>query len=244
MAELPQQVGASLHVIGVGFWSPPPDLPAANMLAPRVRGRASLLTLMFAEVMEKAMQQAQIPASTYATIFGSAFGEMERLIQLLETMQSASGEVSPLRFQTSVHNAAAGQISIAVKNSNFSTSLAAGHNTMAMSFVEAACWMQLHQAPLLLVMGDEAAPPRINEGTTYAPIAAALALVPSHSSTSAALRLRLLRAESTTPPANPTPASGNPCAQLAPLIEWLTSPSPGIFPLNRPGTPGYVIERT
>lgn len=243
MAESSQQVGAAFEVIGTGFWSSTSSLPSANMLGPRVRGRASLLTLMFAEVMEQAVQPTRLPISGFATIFGSAFGEMERLIQLLETMQSPSGDVSPLRFQTSVHNAAAGQISIVAQNPRFSTSLAAGHNTVAMSFVEAACWMQLHEAPLLLVMGDEASPAWIPGGDAYAPVAAAVALAPSHSSPSGAVPLRLLRADATSPRPDTTPPSGNPCAKLAPLVEWLATPF-GAFHLNDPGTPGYVIERT
>lgn len=255
-------VGAPMALVGLGFWTPqaprmpallaPSDteansLPPGELLGARARGRASLLTLMFAEVAQQAADAANMPLEAFATVFGSAYGEMERLMQLLQTMQSPGGEVSPLRFQTSVHNASAGQISIVAKNQRFSTSVAAGPATVQMTFVEAACWMYAHAAPLLVVLGDESPPPRLSLGAPYPPLAAALAFSPDAQAPATAPRLRLRCDVASASPAasNLLNAGNNPCAVLPPLITWLSqNHGPGIFPLSNESTPGYGIERT
>lgn len=234
----------SLNLAGVGFWTRAPGtqtLPEAAILNARTRGRASLLTLMFAEVLAQAAREANLEHGSFATIYGSAFGEMERLMQLLQGMQGTPPEVSPLRFQTSVHNTAAGQISIASKNTQFSTSLAAGHSTVAMGFIEAAAWMQSEQAPLVLVVGDEDPPARLHPGDSYAPMAAAFAFVPTAAHTPAMPRLRIRRGgEGRQGDCN---LRHNPCAMVEPLINWLARGSVGVFSLSGHGNTAYCIQR-
>lgn len=233
-----------LHLAGMGFWmraAAAHDLPTAAVLNARTRGRASLLTLMFAEVVAQAAAQGQLELGSFATIFGSAFGEMERLMQLLEGMNGPTKEVSPLRFQTSVHNTAAGQISIATKNTHFSTSLAAGCHTVAMGFVEASAWMQSQQMPLVLALGDEAPPAQLHQGEPYAPLAAAFAFVPAATATPGLPRLRIARSQTENPPY--PGLQQNPCALLQPLTQWLSSGQAGVFSLSAAGNSAYCIER-
>ncbi|MDX2019526.1 MAG: beta-ketoacyl synthase chain length factor [Deltaproteobacteria bacterium] len=233
-----------LHLAGMALWTRDAGsepLPAAAMLNPRARGRASLLTLMFAEVVGQAAAEAEFEHGSFATVYGSSFGEMERLIELLHSMQGSASEVSPLRFQTSVHNAAAGQISIASKNTAFSTSIAAGNNTVAMGFVEAVAWMKTYAQPLVLALGDEAPPARLHPGEPYAPIAAAFAFVPPSEARPEHARLQVHLNEAGGPPR--AGLVHNPCAVLQPLTAWLAAGSVGVFSLSGAAGSAYCIER-
>jgi len=237
-------IGEPLCLVGVGVWTrtAASELPPAELLGARTRGRASLLTLMFCEVIGQAIGSAAFDPSGFATIFGSAFGEMQRLIELLEGMQGQPSEVSPLRFQTSVHNAAAGQISIATKNKNFSTSVAAGQQTVAMGFVEAATFMASAKERLVLVLGDEAAPPRLHEGPAYEAVAAAFSFCPLALAPDTAIKLQLRRAHGASMNSS-TPLAHNPCGILLPLVAWLNGDPKGSFSLSSPGMTGYCIDR-
>lgn len=121
-------------------WHPdvPSELPSgqqASLLSPRARGRASVLTQIFTALLEH-LRASGFDAASSPLVFGSAYGEMATTIQLLD-VQAATGQSSPLRFQHSVHNTAAGILSIATQNSGFSTSVAAGMDTTAMALLEA-----------------------------------------------------------------------------------------------------------
>lgn len=238
-------IGQALCLVGVGFWEPSADAsvgPGAALLGARARGRASLLTLMFAEVVEKAARSARFSLSEVATIYGSAFGEMERLIQLLEGLGAPKSEVSPLRFQTSVHNASGGQLSIATHNPRFSTSLAAGRETVAMGFVEAAAWMACYDAELLLVLGDEGSPPRVHSGPSSPPLAAAFAFSPARSAPPEALRLTVERSpRAAMGLSEHRPLDANPCEPLRDLVGWLGRAPRDAFSLNEAGPTEYCL---
>jgi hypothetical protein len=90
------------------------------------------------------------------TIFCSRHGEIHRTHGLLAEM--AKGEpLSPMAFSLSVHNTASGLYSIASGNTAPSTALAAGRDTLAMAFVEAAGQLG-HAEEVMLVFGDEPLP--------------------------------------------------------------------------------------
>lgn len=179
-----------LFVLGAGVWTPSaPTLvsflagearaaqvrPDAQLLTPRMRGRASLLTAMFANVAEQAVRAAGLDARTLPSLFGSAYGEMGTIRALLAQL-SAAGDLSPARFQASVHNTAAGQLSIALGNRSFSSSIAAGHDTLAMLCIEACAFLEDQPGQLLVVCGDEGASPELQPGLDYPPLAAAWVL--------------------------------------------------------------------
>jgi 3-oxoacyl-[acyl-carrier-protein] synthase-1 len=150
-----------------------PSLPAAALLPTRQRGRADLLTRLFAEVIEQLA-----PAETLRRlpfVYGSALGPVQTTLDLLA--QQANGECSPLRFQNSVHNAAAGALSIALGNREFSTSVAGGKQTVAIALLEAAAWLASHpeHAQIVVVVGDEH-PPKPLLSDVYAPLAVAFLL--------------------------------------------------------------------
>jgi len=91
-------------------------------------------------------------------VFGSQHGELVTTQGLLESI--VQGEiVSPAGFSASVHNTAVGMHSINTKNTFPCTSLAAGIDTLAMCFVEAAALLTSGEAQeVLLVCADDVVP--------------------------------------------------------------------------------------
>lgn len=176
-------MSAAMHVCGLAMWggeaSRAPGAsegPSAAMLPRRVRGRASLLTRMLAEVVSGAANEAQVDLSTVPLIIGSAYGELATTSQLLEMMARDDGALSPARFQASVHNTAAGSISIAAGNRAFSTCLAAGRATCAAVLVEAFAWLSSRGGNVVVAVGDEPLPEFFAAGRAYAPLAMAMVL--------------------------------------------------------------------
>ncbi|HET8934799.1 MAG TPA: beta-ketoacyl synthase chain length factor [Polyangiales bacterium] len=150
--------------------------PAAALLSARMRGRASPLTLMFAEVAEQAARSAGVSLERMPSVFGSAYGEMNTTATLLSQLWAADGQLSPAKFQASVHNTAAAQLSIALHNSSFTTSIAAGHDTVAMCLIEAWAWLARHPGQVLVACADEGPTAALQPGAAYPPVAAAFVL--------------------------------------------------------------------
>lgn len=184
-------VPGHVWVEAVGFWAPgyphlralltgapDPELrrPPATLLPARARGRASLLTRMFAEVYEQiAPPERSGQRGGLPLVCGSALGEMSTTLALLD--QLARGEsLSPAGFQASVHNTAAGVISIALGDRSFSTALAAGADTWAMSLLEAMAWLSVHGGRVAVLVADEDSPTRLTRRAPYPAAGAALLL--------------------------------------------------------------------
>jgi hypothetical protein len=181
---------SALHVRALAVWTPrfpswqawssraasEPSVPAAHLLGARVRGRASVLTRMIAEVVSVAATSARLELAQTPLFVGSAFGEMDTTAQLLAMMSEGDGALSPARFQSSVHNAAAGAISIATGNQRFSTCLAAGEATTAALLLEVRAYLAEHGGDALVVMADEQLPAFFGGNDPYEAAAAALVL--------------------------------------------------------------------
>jgi len=150
--------------------------PGAALLPPRVRGRASLLTRMIAQVVEQVGRAADVDLASVPLLVGSACGELDTTLQLLQMMSSDDGALSPARFQASVHNTASGQLSIATGNKGFSSCLAAGDATFCALLVEAHAWLARRGGDVVVALGEEALPAFFGQPTTYTPGAVALLL--------------------------------------------------------------------
>ena len=186
-------MNAFVDVLGAALWPPadhasgpfatsePAPKPHTDLLSARGRGRASMLTLLFAHVVEHASRQAGVDTSRVPIIYGSAYGEMATTIALLDMLVRDDGRLSPAKFQASVHNTAAGTISIAQRNRSFSTSIAAGHDTIAMALLEARAWLGWRPGFVVVACADEGAPEALVPDVSYAACAMALVLgnVPS-----------------------------------------------------------------
>ncbi len=194
-------MSAALYVHAVALWSPEypdaaallegrravsPGEPAAQLLPRRVRGRASLMSAMLAEVVGRAAAEGGADLARVPLVVGSSFGEMDTTAQLLEMMSSADGALSPARFQASVHNAGAGQISIATANTAVSTCLASGLATSAAALLEASALLSgagpcddpaaMQNGEVLVAVADEALPEFFADGERYGSLAVGLLL--------------------------------------------------------------------
>src|SRR5690348_12368862 len=91
-------------------------------------------------------------------VFASQHGELSHTVALLRSL-SAREQVSPNAFSLSVHNAAAGLLSILRNDRSESTALAAGDETLGAALAEARCQLDADPArPVLLVYADAAFP--------------------------------------------------------------------------------------
>ena len=170
---------ASLAALRAGEASEP-RAPSGELLDKHSRRRASDLTKACADAYQQALSQANIDAVSCGAVFGSALGEAGTTIGLLDQLWRGPGMLSPMRFAASVHNTAAGVVSISTKNTGFSTALGADFDTPAMALLEGMAFVLTHELPVIVVCADEAAPENLvknEEGWDF--LCSALALVPA-----------------------------------------------------------------
>jgi hypothetical protein len=213
-------MSASVYVRGVGVWEAGAAKPAAALLPARMRGRASPLTSMLAQVVEQATRAAAVDAATLPSVFGSAYGEMHTTGALLAQLWAAGAQLSPAKFQASVHNTAAAQLSIALHNSRFTTSIAAGHDTVAMSLIEATCWLARNPGQILVACADEAPNQVLQPKAAYSPLAAAFVL--DNVSGHGLARIELVSADA----CGEADRAENPCAAAVELVRAATALQP------------------
>ncbi len=210
--------------------------PGAGLLSVRMRGRASVLTRIFADVTDQAAAQAGADVGRLPMIHGSAFGEMATTLRLLESMHTGDGRLSPAQFQASVHNTAAGQISISQGNRAFTTSLAAGRDTLAMCFLEAWSWLAEHGGQVLVACADEPIPPVFEPSDVYEPLGAAFLLDASLSHRAPLARLTRPMAGppggETSIPGLPAQHESHPCGPALGLLSALFAAQPSQVSLN------------
>lgn len=201
-------------------WSPAPAcLPprAAKRLSPQIR-----LALAAAEAIGPAL-----PPDA-AWVFASSTGEGETLHVILEAQATPEMLVQPLRFQNAVHNAAAGQWTIAAGLKGAVTSLAAFDQTAGAGLLKALVQIAVEGVPVGLVVYDAPLPPPLDEKRPLGqPLAAAFALMPEPTARTLA---RLAATPGRGAPDRPATAAGealaatgNPVSALLPLLELLAS---------------------
>ena len=234
-------------VAGLGLWAPhypnlaawtagAPDAsataPAAALLPARLGRRSSLLTRIAAEVLEQAAAGA--PSSAAPAVYATAYGETQTLCAILDSMFT-DGTVSPARFHNSVHNTAAGLLSIATVNRAFSTTLSAGPDTVAMALLECLALLQQRGGEVFAVIAEESPPvPFAQDG--FAPAGAALRL--SADELPGAQRISLRRADSAVRLEPRPDFRNNPIAVSLPLVEALHLRRAGLFALSG----GWAVE--
>jgi hypothetical protein len=149
-----------------------------------------------------------------------------------------------------VHNNAAGQLSIAQGNRDFSTSLAAGHETVAMVLLEAFLLLGDRGGHVLAIVADEALPAPLLHGQSLPAIGAALLLSADSPETEVAAGTRYplawigdLRQTSDGAAASPrVPVAASPCAAILALIAAIGfAPRPGRIDLTPGGTAHWSI---
>jgi hypothetical protein len=213
----------------VGLWrpddknqSPPPRLPV------RLRRRASLLINMVAEVAAQATEQAGLSPAGLPIVVGSAYGELATTMDILSDI-AGDGVVSPTSFQNSVHNSAAGYLSIAHENRTASTSIAAGNDTVAMVLLEAMTILATRGGEVLAIVADEALPALLGPFAQTTALAAALVLgaaptgLPLTTARPPLAWLEDLRQD--VPPVARLTEVDSPCASILPLLAAIAAGS-------------------
>lgn len=254
---------SAVAVAGVGLYAPGyPNAAAWFARAPVVgaedaqaqgtlldkhsRRRASALTKALADAYREALVEAQLEPSSVASVFGLALGEASTMIGLLEQMWKKDGVLSPMRFAASVHNAAAGVVSIGSKNTGFTTALGADFDTPAMALYEAFAIVHTHGTPVLVVCGDEASPADLVIGRDegWDCLTCAIALVPPDRADPALPRLSApARGEPTLARADLPPGfARNPQAGMLDLIDALRRGETGRVRLDRGRGRGYCVD--
>jgi hypothetical protein len=242
------------RVTGVGLWMPGfPDAaswlaqrPVAGADAPPVPGnqrrRSSLLVNMAAEVATQASRQAGVALSRLRIVVGSAFGELATMVSMLEERER-DGVLSPLRFQNSVHNAAAGHLSIAHTNKSPAMSLAAGNDTVAMVLLEAMTLLALGGEDVIAVVADEPLPQAIRPGHHASAIAAALVLARDEAGAAPTLGVieDLRQADTTAPDGERPQEVDGPTAAILPLFAALGHGRPGRVSVSPAEDPRWSV---
>jgi Beta-ketoacyl synthase, N-terminal domain len=96
-------------------------------------------------------------------VFCSRYGELDRTLRILRSI-CESEPVSPTDFSLSVHNALAGLLSIASKNTAVHTAISAGADTFACGLLEAVTLLNDgSNAPVLIAYFDDALPSPYDE---------------------------------------------------------------------------------
>jgi 3-oxoacyl-(acyl-carrier-protein) synthase len=133
------------------------DCACAWVPARLLRG-ASRFTRMLGEAADRATRDAGADPKTIATVYGSDYGEIETMVVLLDTIFRGDGQLSPMRFKNSVHNAASGLASIGQGNQSFSTALAAGTRTFEASMLEAMALLDERAGAVVVSIADDVLP--------------------------------------------------------------------------------------
>jgi len=166
------------------------DAPKGVLVPVRDRRRASPLSRALADAYAGAVERAGVDPKQIASVFGSALGEVSTMIGLLDQMWSDGTPLSPMKFATSVHNAASGMISIATGNRGFTTSLGADYDTPAMALLEGIALVQSTGLDVVVCCGDETPPENlVPANTAWSLLSVAVVLSPLEQAKAGAFRL-------------------------------------------------------
>ncbi|MEM7120262.1 MAG: beta-ketoacyl synthase chain length factor [Pseudomonadota bacterium] len=238
-----------VYLDGVSFWTPGIEswealcraLDAAgntlpdtgevmpDSLSPRAARRVSPQIRLAVAMAEKLAPSLSHEA---AWVFASSVGEGETLQVMLEALRRPDMMIQPIRFQNAVHNAASGQWSIAAGIKQPMTSIAAHDETVGAGFLKAGMQIIREDRPVGLVFFDVPMPEPINAKRPLGvPLGTAFALSPVPGPTTmAVIDMNLSSAPATAPQSEVSlalAATGNPIADVLPLIERIVDETAG-----------------
>lgn len=242
-----------VHITGIGLFAvgfrdlsafvagtPDPTVSdASNPWVPSRLGRGtSPLTRMLGEVAAQAAGRGGVDPHACATIYSSALGEFETMVVLLDTIFRGDGQLSPMRFKNSVHNAASGLGSIGQSNAGFSTALAAGPRSFEAAMLEGLVLASETGQDVIVSVADDRLPEPFTALGPPSGLAVGLALrcdAPAESI------LGTITALMTRPESAPAVTRfqgrlmqayrGNPTLSALPLVEALLGKEKGDVPL-------------
>ncbi|MCB9506409.1 MAG: beta-ketoacyl synthase chain length factor [Myxococcales bacterium] len=244
-------IGAGLYLPdapSLAAWtsgSATPAAPTGAIIEPRSRRRASPITKALADAFAEALAASGADPALVATVFGSAVGEVSTMVGLLDTMW-CQGELSPMAFATSVHNAAAGVVSISTANRAYTTSIGADFDTPAAALIEALGLVATSGGVAIVTCGDEAVPERLVDPADGWELAAASVAIAAVDAAPMAPRLTIRpRRDSDELAASLCDSAAigrNPCAGLVDLALATSKQAPLVVALDRGRGTGWVAE--
>ncbi len=230
-------------VCGLGVWTPGLDgleawragqtsecgSPPARLIAPRQRRRATLLTMMAAEVLQQATAAGSRDPGEVALITASSGGELATTFANLELLVGDPPSSSPLRFGNSVHNAALGHLSTSTRNQLFASAISAHRERIvSAAMLETLAWVRSTGIDAALLFTEETWP-----GAEHAPMAAAI-LLSARSEGALGELGRPSRHTATARGTLPLPAAtaASPCAGAFSLVSALATAAAGRIALD------------
>lgn len=149
-----------IYVRGCARWIAEHGPPRGETLPPMLRRRCSLGTRAAADAIAELVGHGLVIADA-AIVHGTALGEITTTVDLLDMLRDSPPSPSPTKFATSVHNAAMGQLAIALGHTGRSTTVSSGAHTVAAAWLEAIATLRHEAEHVLLVVVDEPMPPRL-----------------------------------------------------------------------------------
>lgn len=163
--EAPFAEGLSFH--------PAPDPPRPPAIDPGTWRRLSRLGRLAAVVAVPVLATSPVDLEALFVVFGTGIGEFSSSIAFLRSLhQKGTAGASPLAFQTSVHNAAPGQLAIALGLRGPMETVCAGEATAGHALLRAALHVAAGGGPALVLLADDLGPD-VQVGLRYAGVPAA-----------------------------------------------------------------------
>ncbi len=209
----------------------PTILPAATLLPPAERRRASRVVKLSLAIGLEAAAHAGADVSTLATVFTASGADGHNCHALCEQLATDDRQISPTRFHNSVHNAAAGYWGIATHAMAPCQVICAYDASFGAGLLDALGQLMLERQPILLIAYDSEYPQPLHaKRNTPDCSGVALLLSPEKSPHS-------LASLSVTPTTNPAATlgdcgleslrSGTPALRSLPLLQKLAKEEGG-----------------
>jgi 3-oxoacyl-(acyl-carrier-protein) synthase len=219
---------------GETAYAPAADAPyAPALLPPNERRRATAAVRQAFRAGEDALSAGTIDVTQLASVFASSDADMAVLNRMCAALAEPTRIVSPTDFHNSVHNAASGYFTIAIKSMAPTTTIAAYDASFAVGLLEAATLAAVEQRNVLLVAYDVVAPePLFAARPLEASGSVALVLTPQTTShTLKALQVELgVEPISRCARAELEPLrTACPALTGLPLLEWLAAERSGLI---------------
>lgn len=161
---LPDWPAAQAVLRGAAPWQEAPSvLPAAALLPPAERRRASRVVRLALALGLEAAARAGRPVEELATVFTASGADGHNCHALCEQLASEDRQVSPTRFHNSVHNAAAGYWGIATRSMAPCQVICAHDASFGAGLLDALAQVQVDRRPVLLVAYDSEYPAPLHQ---------------------------------------------------------------------------------
>jgi hypothetical protein len=214
--------------------------PSTTLLPPTERRRIPDTVAIALEVAARACEMSKRDPSRLPSVFASGHGDTPISDYMCSTLAATPTLISPTKFHNSVHNAAAGYWTIAVRSYAPYTSLSVYENTFAAGLLEAAMQTVCERTPVLFAAYDIEAVGPLAPMSNCAGLFGIGMVISSEAKDSSARPMQIRTrntpaAQSVKPTLARTRAAdlvaGNTMAAAFPFVELLATEAPGAITL-------------